>query len=104
LVLESLLQNNLIRREMQGYDHRVLQQTVDEVGQLNEGQKAIYHTIIDAAEAWSPGNNMFFIDGPGGTTRRGVTVAQALDLSLAHGGALESKEREQRTQRESGQS
>jgi hypothetical protein len=67
LVLESLLQNNLIRREMRVYDHRVLQQTVNEVGRLNAGENYIYHKIINAVEAPAPGNTTFFIDGPNGT-------------------------------------
>src|SRR5512145_443822 len=67
LVLESLLQNNLIRRELEGYDHSLLQETVDQEERLNVGQRAIYDKIIDAVEAPTRGNNTFFIDGPGGT-------------------------------------
>ncbi|KAG6612900.1 helitron helicase-like protein [Phytophthora cinnamomi] len=67
LVLDSLLRNNLIRRELEGYQHSTLQAIVDQESQLNDGQRAIYDEIIQAAEAPVQGNKLFFIDGPGGT-------------------------------------
>ncbi|KAG3129897.1 hypothetical protein PI124_g20806 [Phytophthora idaei] len=67
LVLDSLLQNNLIRREMEGYSHDVLQETVDQEHLLNGEQRSVYSTIINAVDNPSPGNTLFFIDGPGGT-------------------------------------
>ncbi|KAG2789438.1 hypothetical protein PC116_g2271 [Phytophthora cactorum] len=67
LVLNSLLQNNLIRREMEGYNHDVLQETVDREHLLNEEQRSVYSTIINAVDNPTPGNTLFFIDGPGGT-------------------------------------
>ncbi|KAG2825646.1 hypothetical protein PC113_g21886 [Phytophthora cactorum] len=42
LVLDSLLQNNLIRREMEGYNHDVLQETVDQEHLLNDEQRSVY--------------------------------------------------------------
>ncbi|RAW19681.1 hypothetical protein PC110_g23877 [Phytophthora cactorum] len=67
LVLDSLLQNNLIRRKMEGYNHDVLQETVDQEHLLNDEQRSVYSMIINAAENPTPGNTLFFIDGPGGT-------------------------------------
>ncbi|KAG3189805.1 hypothetical protein PC128_g11613 [Phytophthora cactorum] len=67
LVLDSLLQNNLIRREMKGYNHDVLQETVDQEHLLNDEQRSVYSTIINAVDNPTPGNTLFFIDGPGGT-------------------------------------
>ncbi|GMF63155.1 unnamed protein product [Phytophthora fragariaefolia] len=48
LVLDSLLENNLIRRELEGYDHSVLQDVDDHTDELNEGQRAIYDLILGA--------------------------------------------------------
>ncbi|KAG3086460.1 hypothetical protein PI125_g18939 [Phytophthora idaei] len=67
LVLDSLLQNNLIRREMEGYNHNVLQETVDQEHLLNDEQRSVYSTIINAVDNPTPGNTLFFVDGPGGT-------------------------------------
>ncbi|KAG2830783.1 hypothetical protein PC111_g7252 [Phytophthora cactorum] len=67
LVLDSLLQNHLIRREMEGYNHDVLQETVDQEHLLNGEQRSVYSTIINAVDNPTPGNTLFFIDGPGGT-------------------------------------
>ncbi|KAG3127590.1 hypothetical protein PI126_g21787 [Phytophthora idaei] len=67
LVLDSLLQNNLTRREMEGYNHDVLQETVDQEHLLNGEQRSVYGTIIDAVDNPTPGNTLFFVDGPGGT-------------------------------------
>ncbi|KAG3237867.1 hypothetical protein PI124_g17158 [Phytophthora idaei] len=67
LVLDSLLQNNLIRREMEGYNHDVLQETIDQEHLLNGEQRSVYSTIINAVDNPTPGNTLFFIDGPGGT-------------------------------------
>ncbi|RLN21040.1 hypothetical protein BBJ28_00023623, partial [Nothophytophthora sp. Chile5] len=39
LVLTSLMENGLIRREMEGYNHGRLQEIVDETDQLNDGQR-----------------------------------------------------------------
>ncbi|KAG3159081.1 hypothetical protein PC128_g21365 [Phytophthora cactorum] len=66
LMLDSLLQNNLIRREMEGYNHDVLQETVDQEHMLNDEQRSVYSTIINAVDNPTPGNTLFFIDGPGG--------------------------------------
>ncbi|GMF28379.1 unnamed protein product [Phytophthora fragariaefolia] len=41
LVLDSLMRNNLLRRELEGYDQNTLQEIVDQEDQLNEGQRAI---------------------------------------------------------------
>ncbi|KAG2974536.1 hypothetical protein PC118_g14458 [Phytophthora cactorum] len=67
LVLDSLLQNNLIRREMEGYNHDVLQETVDQDHLLNDEQRSVYSTIINAVDNLTPGNTLFFVDGPEGT-------------------------------------
>ncbi|KAG3001519.1 hypothetical protein PC120_g20227 [Phytophthora cactorum] len=67
LVLDSLLQNHFIRREMEGYNHDVLQETVDQEHLLNGEQRSVYSTIINAVDNPTPGNTLFFIDGPGGT-------------------------------------
>ncbi|KAG3093268.1 hypothetical protein PI124_g10683 [Phytophthora idaei] len=67
LVLDSLLQNNLIRREMEGYNHDVPQETVDQEHLLNDEQRSVYSTVINAVDNPTPGNTLFFIDGPGGT-------------------------------------
>ncbi|KAG4226430.1 hypothetical protein PC116_g25160 [Phytophthora cactorum] len=66
LMLDSLLQNNLIRREMEGYNHDVLQETVDQEHLLNDEQRSVYSTVINAVDNPTPGNTLFFIDGPGG--------------------------------------
>ncbi|KAG3152527.1 hypothetical protein PC128_g22757 [Phytophthora cactorum] len=66
-VLDSLLQNNLIRREMEGYNHDVLQEMVDQEHLLNDEQRSVYSTIINAVDNPKPGNTLFFVDGPGGT-------------------------------------
>ncbi|KAG3082763.1 hypothetical protein PC121_g5978 [Phytophthora cactorum] len=65
-VLDSLLQNNFIRREMEGYNHDVLQETVDQEHLLNDEQRSVYSTIINAVDNPTPGNTLFFVDGPGG--------------------------------------
>ncbi|GMF41132.1 unnamed protein product [Phytophthora fragariaefolia] len=67
LVLDSLMRNNLIRRELEGYDQNTLHAIVDQEDQLNEGQRAIFDEIIQAANYPDQGNKLFFIDGPGGT-------------------------------------
>ncbi|GMF53942.1 unnamed protein product [Phytophthora fragariaefolia] len=67
LVLDSLLENNLIRRELEGYDHSVLQDVNDHTDELNEGQRAIYDLVLGAVHNPQPGENLFIIDGPGGT-------------------------------------
>ncbi|KAG3236399.1 hypothetical protein PI124_g18592 [Phytophthora idaei] len=67
LVLDSLLQSNFIRREMEGYNHDVLQETVDQEHLLNEEQRSVYSTIINAVDYPTPGNTLFFVDGPRGT-------------------------------------
>ncbi|GMF37966.1 unnamed protein product [Phytophthora fragariaefolia] len=69
LVLDSLMRNNLIRRELEGYDQNTLQAIVDQEDQLNEGQRAIFDEIIQAANDPDQGNKLFFIDGPGGTRK-----------------------------------
>ncbi|KAG2767696.1 hypothetical protein PC129_g21847 [Phytophthora cactorum] len=66
LVLDLLLQNNLIRREMEGYNHDVLQETVDQEYLLNEEQRSVYSMIINAVDNPTPGKTLFFVDGPGG--------------------------------------
>ncbi|GMF54593.1 unnamed protein product [Phytophthora fragariaefolia] len=67
LVLDSLLENNLIRRELEGYDHSVLQDVDDHTDELNEGQRAIYDLILGAVHNPQRDENLFFIDEPGGT-------------------------------------
>ncbi|GMF37475.1 unnamed protein product [Phytophthora fragariaefolia] len=67
LVLDSLLENNLIRRELEGYDHSVLQDVDDHTNELNEGQRAIYDLVLGAVHNPQRGGNLFFVDGPGGT-------------------------------------
>ncbi|KAG3156160.1 hypothetical protein PI126_g8857 [Phytophthora idaei] len=66
LVLDSLLQNNLIRREMEGYNHDVLKETVDQEHLLNDEQRSVNSTIVNAVDNPTPGNTLFFVDGPGG--------------------------------------
>ncbi|KAG3049891.1 hypothetical protein PI124_g23997 [Phytophthora idaei] len=65
LVLGSLLQNNIIRCEMEGYNHDVLQETVDQEHLLNDEQRSVYSTIINTVDNPTPGDTLFFIDGPG---------------------------------------
>ncbi|GMF51137.1 unnamed protein product [Phytophthora fragariaefolia] len=48
MVLDSLLEINLIRREREGYDHSVLQDVDDHTDELNEGQRAIYDLVLGA--------------------------------------------------------
>ncbi|KAE9208495.1 hypothetical protein PF005_g12200 [Phytophthora fragariae] len=67
LVLDSLLRNSLLRRELEGYDQSTLQSIVDQEDQLNDGQRAIYDEILQAVDVSAVGEKMFFIDGPGGT-------------------------------------
>ncbi|GMF58936.1 unnamed protein product [Phytophthora fragariaefolia] len=67
LVLDSLMSNNLIRRELEGYDQNTLQAIVDQEDELNEGQRAIFDEIIQAANDPDQFNKLFFINGPGGT-------------------------------------
>ncbi|GMF55862.1 unnamed protein product [Phytophthora fragariaefolia] len=67
LVLDSLMRNNQIRPELEGYDQNTLQANVDQEDQLNERQRAIFDEIIQAANAPDQDNKLFFIDGPGGT-------------------------------------
>ncbi|KAG2785987.1 hypothetical protein Pcac1_g4489 [Phytophthora cactorum] len=67
LVLGSQLQNNLIRREMEGYNHDVLQETVDQEHLLNDEQRSVNSTIVNAVDNPTPGNTLFFVDRPGGT-------------------------------------
>ncbi|KAH7482044.1 ATP-dependent DNA helicase PIF1 [Phytophthora ramorum] len=67
LVLESVLQNNLIRRELTGYDASVLEQIVSEEDHLNEEQRLTYDQITQAVEDPQEGRKLFFVDGPGGT-------------------------------------
>ncbi|GMF57218.1 unnamed protein product [Phytophthora fragariaefolia] len=67
LVLDSLMRNNLIRCEVEGYDQTTLQAIMDQEDQLSEGQRAIFDEIIQAANEPGQDNKLFFIDGPGGT-------------------------------------
>ncbi|KAG3109151.1 hypothetical protein PI124_g7645 [Phytophthora idaei] len=53
LVLNSLLRNNLIRREMEGYDPSVLQDIVNHEDQLNDGQQAIYGKAMEAVNTFA---------------------------------------------------
>ncbi|GMF56347.1 unnamed protein product [Phytophthora fragariaefolia] len=69
LVLDSLMRNNLIRRELEGYDQNTLQAIVDQEDQLDEGQRAIFDEIIQATNDPDQDNKLFFIDGPGGTSK-----------------------------------
>ncbi|KAG2881047.1 hypothetical protein PC114_g21759 [Phytophthora cactorum] len=52
---------------MEGYNHDVLQETVDQEHLLNDEQRFVYSTIINAVDNPIPGNTLFFVDGPGGT-------------------------------------
>ncbi|KAG3136181.1 hypothetical protein PI124_g18624 [Phytophthora idaei] len=52
---------------MEGYSHDVLQETVDQEHLLNGEQRSVYSAIINAVDNPTPGNTLFFIDGPGGT-------------------------------------
>ncbi|KAG3021975.1 hypothetical protein PC121_g75 [Phytophthora cactorum] len=78
LVLDSLLQHNLIRREMVGYNHDVLQETVDQKHLLNDEQRSVYSTVINAVDNPTPGNTLFFIDGPGGGTGKSTFLKHIL--------------------------
>ncbi|GMF44720.1 unnamed protein product [Phytophthora fragariaefolia] len=66
LVLDSLMMNNLIRRELEAYDKTTLQAIVDKEDRLNEGQPAVLDEIIRAANEPGQDHKLFFIDGPGG--------------------------------------
>ncbi|GMF63195.1 unnamed protein product [Phytophthora fragariaefolia] len=72
LVLDSLMRNHLIRREREGYDQNTLRVIVDQSDQLNEGQRAIFDEIIQAANDPDQGNKLFFIDGPGELVSRHI--------------------------------
>ncbi|KAG3241157.1 hypothetical protein PI124_g13971 [Phytophthora idaei] len=52
---------------MEGYNHDVLQETVDQEHLLNDEQRSVYSTIINAVDNPTPDNTLFFIDGPGDT-------------------------------------
>jgi len=67
LVRDALLDNNLIRRELEGYDHDVLADVDGHTNDLNEEQHDIYNQIMDAVRNPADANKLFFIDGPGGT-------------------------------------
>jgi hypothetical protein len=67
LVLEALQDNNLIRRELEGYNRSDLEQMVETVDSLNSNQREIYDDIMSAIQANQLDNKLFFIDGPGGT-------------------------------------
>ncbi|KAE9002551.1 hypothetical protein PR001_g18217 [Phytophthora rubi] len=67
LVVDSLLRNSLLRRELEGYDQSILQSIVDQENQLNDGQRAIYDEILQAVDGTAVGEKLFIIDGPGGT-------------------------------------
>ncbi|GMF49612.1 unnamed protein product [Phytophthora fragariaefolia] len=67
LVLDSILENNLIRRELEEYVHSVLQDVNDHMDEHNEGQRAIYDLVLGAVHNPQRGENLFFIGGPGGT-------------------------------------
>ncbi|GMF44523.1 unnamed protein product [Phytophthora fragariaefolia] len=86
LVLNSLLENNLIRRELEGYDHSVLQDVDNHTDELNEGQRAIYDLLLGAEHNPQPGGNLFFIDGPGGTGKS--TLLKHILASVRHSGKI----------------
>lgn len=67
LVLQSLFDNNLIRRELEGYDTSELRRIVECENSLNDNQRLIYDKVVAAVEQPYPENKLFFIDGPGGT-------------------------------------
>ncbi|GMF47106.1 unnamed protein product [Phytophthora fragariaefolia] len=81
LVLESIMRNNLIRRELEGYDRNTLQAIIDQEDQLNDGQRAIFDKIIQMANVPDQDNKLFFIDGPGGTRKSTLLrLYSALDV------------------------
>ncbi|XP_078449987.1 ATP-dependent DNA helicase Pif1-like [Lampetra planeri] len=67
LVLDSLLENNHIRRELEGYDRNELQDIVERADRLNTNQREIYDEIVGSVKDSQPDQKLFFIDGPGGT-------------------------------------
>jgi hypothetical protein len=67
LILDSLRDNNLIRRELEGYNLSELARVVNDVDRLNENQREVYDQIVEALEENQIGRKLFFIDGPGGT-------------------------------------
>ncbi|KAG3078063.1 hypothetical protein PI125_g21082 [Phytophthora idaei] len=67
MMLESLLENTLIRRELTSYNESALEEIVESEDQLNPGQKDIYDRILGAVDQPELGTKLFFIDGPGGT-------------------------------------
>ncbi|RLN97381.1 hypothetical protein BBJ28_00025469, partial [Nothophytophthora sp. Chile5] len=60
LVLTSLMENGLVRREMEGYNHGRLQEIVDETDQLNDGQRVIYDQIVESIDGPELGKKLFF--------------------------------------------
>ncbi|KAG3169038.1 hypothetical protein PC128_g19247 [Phytophthora cactorum] len=67
MMLELLLENILIRRELTSYNESALEEIVESEDQLNPGQKDIYDRILGAVDQPELGTKLFFIDGPGGT-------------------------------------
>jgi hypothetical protein len=63
LVHDYLLDNNLIRRELESYDHDVLEGVDARTDDLNNEQHAIYDRIMDAVRNPADSNKLFFIAG-----------------------------------------
>ncbi|KAG3092333.1 hypothetical protein PI125_g17168 [Phytophthora idaei] len=87
MMLESLLENTLIRRELTSYNESALEAIVESEDQLNPGQKDIYDRILGAVDQPELGAKLFFIDGPGGTGKstllRHVLAKVRLDGKIA---------------------
>ncbi|KAE8990269.1 hypothetical protein PR001_g21539 [Phytophthora rubi] len=87
LVLQSLLENSLIRRELTSYNQSALEDIVSMEDQLNPGQKDIYDQVIGAVNQPEVGKKMFFIDGPGGTGKSTLLRnIQWYSVSSSYGG------------------
>jgi hypothetical protein len=69
---------NLLSEELQ-YDHEKLNTFLQEnLPKLNNEQKTVFDTIINRVNSNEDGNNVYFLDGPGGT---GKTFTYKLILS-----------------------
>jgi len=61
LVLASLMENILIRRELTGYNESELEEIVNTEDHLNNSQKEIYDEIVGAVNQREEGNKFFFL-------------------------------------------
>ncbi|KAE9016916.1 hypothetical protein PR002_g13538 [Phytophthora rubi] len=65
LVLDSLLRNSLLRRELEGYDQSTLQSIVGQEDQINVGQRSTYDEILQAVDGSAQGDKCFLSTAQG---------------------------------------